>query len=458
VNPAAATPATAPTARPGHAKGRTGALALLLSINLFNYIDRYILAANEPQIRAHFFPVQDRHTEFWMGLLATAFMVSYMVAAPIFGWLADRARRWVLIAAGVMIWSLASGATGLATTFGVLLVTRMFVGIGEAAYGPTAPTVLSDLYPVSVRGRVLSFFYMAIPVGSALGYAFGGFLGKTYPWEQGLFGRELGWRKAFLAVVIPGLLLGLLCFLRREAKRGDADAVEQRHVRFSDYAVLFRTPSYVLNTLGMTAMTFAVGGISFWMPRYVAVDRLGADISTAVGENTLARVNLIFGGITVVGGLIGTLAGGWLGDKLRPRYPGSYFLVSGVAMLLGFPLIIGISLLPFPGAWVAIFLAVFCLFFNAGPTNTILANVTHPAIRASAYAVTIFIIHTFGDAISPPLIGWIAGQFENQETHQGNLNAGFLFVSVTVLLGGLAWLMGIRHLERDTRRAPTSLS
>jgi MFS transporter, Spinster family, sphingosine-1-phosphate transporter len=393
-----------------------------------------------------------------MGLLATAFMVSYMLAAPVFGWLADRARRWVLIAVGVIIWSLASGASGLATGFAILLITRMFVGIGEAAYGPTAPTVLADLYPVSVRGRVLSFFYMAIPVGSALGYAIGGFLGKTFTWEKGLFGQELGWRKAFLAVVIPGLILGLLCFLRREPKRGHADAVEhRRQVRFSDYKVLFRTPSYILNTIGMTAMTFAVGGISFWMPRYVAVDRLKADISTTAGENTLAGVNLIFGGITVVAGLIGTLAGGWLGDKLRPRYPGSYFLVSGIAMLMGFPLIIGISLLPFPYAWGAIALAVFCLFFNAGPTNTILANVTHPAIRASAYALTIFIIHAFGDAISPPLIGWIAGHFQDPITQQKSLNSGFLFVSVTVLIGGVAWLMGARHLARDTDRAPTSL-
>jgi MFS family permease len=443
VNPATDTqpahPASpAPPAGIPAPSGRASALALLLSINLFNYIDRYILAATEPLISKHFFPVPDRHTEAKMGLLATAFMVSYMVAAPLFGWLADRARRWVLIAIGVIVWSLASGATGLAGTFTVLLVTRMFVGIGEAAYGPTAPTLLADLYPVSIRGRILSMFYMAIPVGSALGYAFGGFAGSRW-----------GWEFAFYSVVPPGILLGLMCLLRREPRRGYADAVvTRRRASLRDYPILLKTPSYVLNTLGMTAMTFAIGGISFWMPRYVHDYR---------GLPDLGKVNLTFGAITVVAGLVGTLAGGWLGDRLRPRFPGSYFLVSGVAMLAGFPLILGIVFLPFPYAWGAIFLGVFCLFFNAGPTNTILANVTHPAMRATAYAITIFIIHALGDAISPPLIGWIAGQFRDEASGRNNMDAGFLFVSVTVLLGGIFWLMGARHLQRDTELAPQRL-
>jgi MFS transporter, Spinster family, sphingosine-1-phosphate transporter len=440
-------PRPQPPAIPGsNVHSRSGALILLLSINLFNYIDRSILNATEPLISREFFPVADKHTEAKMGLLATGFMVSYMVAAPIFGWLADRVRRWVLIAAGVMIWSLASGATGfvpglvpdLAMGFWLLLVCRTFVGVGEAAYGPVAPTLLADLYPVSVRGRILSIFYLALPVGSALGYAFGGTIGERY-----------GWRTPFYAVVVPGMLLGLLCFLRREPRRGHADAVhDRRRITFRDYAVLFRTPSYVLNTLGMTAMTFAIGGIAFWMPRFVADYR---------GGGKLSSVNLTFGAITVVAGLLGTLAGGWLGDRLRPRFPGSYFLVSGVAMLVGFPLIMGIIFMPFPAAWVAIFFAVFCLFFNTGPTNTILANVTHPSIRASAYAITIFVIHALGDAISPPLIGLIAGQFRDEQSGRNNLAAGFLFVSFTVLLGGVVWLLGARHLARDTERAPTSL-
>src|SRR6478672_3302348 len=145
------------------------ALALLLVINLFNYIDRQMLAAVVPKIEAEFHKSKGE-----LGLLLSMFLISYTVAAPIFGWLGDRYSRWKLIAVGVVLWSLASGGTGLATTFAVLMFTRGLIGVGEAAYGPAAPSLISDLFPVDRRGRVLAWFYMAIPVGSALGYVLGG--------------------------------------------------------------------------------------------------------------------------------------------------------------------------------------------------------------------------------------------------------------------------------------------
>jgi len=249
-----------------------------------------------------------------------------------------------------------------------LLITRCFVGIGEAAYGPVAPTVISDFYPVKIRGRVLSWFYMAIPVGSALGFVLGEQMAKS----------PLGWRWAFYSVVPPGIVLGLWAFFMREPRCGQADttqAIPARRVAWKDYLILLRTPSYVLNTLGMSAMTFAIGGIGFWMVDYVQEYR-----------GVAGSASTIFGAILVVSGLAATLLGGIVGDKLRARFGGSYFLVSGVAMLIGFPLFLAVLYVPFPLAWVFIFLACFCLFFNTGPTNTILANVTHPAMRAAASA------------------------------------------------------------------------
>jgi MFS family permease len=149
--------------------GATRALLLLLAINLFNYLDRYILAAVEPLIAKEFFAENDPTAMARTGSLATAFLVSYMVLAPACGALADRMSRWVIIAFGVGVWSLASGWSGLAGTFAALIVSRIFAGVGEAAYGPAAPTIISDLYPVEKRERMLSYFYIAIPVGSALG-------------------------------------------------------------------------------------------------------------------------------------------------------------------------------------------------------------------------------------------------------------------------------------------------
>ena len=176
-------PITAPAPAAGIRRSARFALGLLLAINLFNYIDRYVLAAVLPEVGDTML-AGDPNREAKLGWLATAFLLSYMVMSPVFGWLADRFNRWALVGFGVLLWSLASGESGRARDFmlggylvqayWVLLVTRLFVGVGEAAYGPAAPTIIADYYPVADRGRVLAFFYMAIPVGSAMGYLLGG--------------------------------------------------------------------------------------------------------------------------------------------------------------------------------------------------------------------------------------------------------------------------------------------
>lgn len=419
----------APTSLPG----ARSTLMLLLAINLFNYVDRQVLAAVEPAIRAEFFRPDDPDAKAKMGALATAFMVSYMVLAPLFGWLADRMSRWRLMGIGVILWSLASGASGWSPTFFFLLITRCFMGVGEAAYGPAAPTVIADLYPKNVRGRVMAMFYVAIPVGSALGYALGGLM----LWL-------INWRWAFYFDLPIGVILGILCFLMPEPRRGQADAeladVDSPSPRpgLRTIAVLFRTPSYVLNTLGMTAMTFALGGIGYWIPAYIYEDRYHKAVE-------LTTVSATFGVIMVVAGLTATLLGGYVGDKLLPRHPGSYFLVSGISMIVGCACFLAFLVVPFPWAWGLVFAGVFGLFFSTGPTNTILANVVHPSLRATGYAVNIFMIHALGDAISPPIIGAIADRT--------NLTIGFVVMAVMLLVSGVVWLSGTRFLEHDSALA-----
>jgi sugar phosphate permease len=195
-------------------------------------------------------------------------------------------------------------------------------------------------------------------------------------------------------------------------------------------------------------MTFALGGIAFWMPTYISEYR---------GLNNLAKVSTQFGAITVVTGLTGTLFGGWLGDKLRAKYPGAYLLVSGYGMLIAFPLFFAVLYVPFPWAWVCIFFVELFVFLNTGPSNAAIANVTPPSIRASAYAINIFVIHILGDAISPPLIGWVSGVMRGADG-KDNMNAGFLCVSAAILVSGVFWILGAKYLDRDTKRAPTRLA
>ena len=406
--------------------GARTALALLLAINLFNYIDRYVLASLLPTLK-HQFLVGDPNQNGKAGLWTTAFLISYMCTAPIFGWLADRFSRWILIGISVAIWSLASGWSGLATSFAVLLCTRLFVGIGEAGYGPAAPTIIADLYPLKTRGRVLAWFYAALPVGSALGYAFGGKIADL-----------LGWRWAFYLVVPPGLLLAAFCFFMREPR---ATIVSSNRIRptLRDYRNLFHIPSYVLNTAAMTVMTFAIGGFSAWMPDYIFLDRRAEFTSS---QNLLGNIDLTFGAILAGAGLLATLFGGWAGDKLRERFPSSYFLVSGMGMLLCVPATIAVIYVRFPMAWLMIFIAVFFLFFNTGPSNTALANVTPPTVRASAFALNIFIIHLLGDATSPPLIGVVRDRW--------NMNVALWGVAVLMIVAGALWFWGAQYLPADT--------
>lgn len=406
-------------------KGAGWFLLLLVLLNLFNYIDRYNLPPVLEPIETEF-----KASGSQMGFLATGFLLIYMITAPVFGWTADRYSRWKLVGIGMIIQSLGTLGSGLAGSYAMLLVARCIVGVGDAAYGPAAPTIISDLYPVEKRGRKLAWFYAAIPVGSALGFAIGGYM------------RELtdSWRWGFYSIVPPMMILGVVClFIKDRRANGDggddSKPVEHRKVGLDDYLSLLRNKSYLFNCLGMTLMTFAIGGISFWMPYYLEETR---GISRAASSIT-------FGGIVVLAGLSATLFGGYLGDILKQRFSGSYFLVSGVGMIVAAPMI-GIMLFtPFPACWVVIFGAVFALFVNTGPSNAILANVTHPTIRASAFALNIFIIHALGDAISPPIIGWIKDH--------SNFETAFALIITTVTLGGIAWCIGGRFLAADTENA-----
>jgi MFS family permease len=401
--------------------GARAALVLLLTINLFNYIDRQILAALEPDIRATFFAPGDVNAMTKTGLLGDAFFVTYMVSAPILGLLADRFSRWLIVGSAVILWSLASGGSGLAATFAILFATRVCVGIGEGGYGPAAPTILADLFSIETRGRIMAIFYAAIPVGSALGYVIGG-----------LVGAHLGWRWAFYLVTPPGLLLGLLCLWQRDPRvTGHHMTQDALHRKIGDYLKLFRTRSYLINCAAQTLMTFVTGGLGFWASAYLRYRNQSPDVGMT-----------IFGLITIVAGLVSTLLGGVIADRLRSRLPGSYFWVSGIGMLVACPVFIATLYIPFPAAWITMFLAIFFLFLNTGPSNTALANVSLPAVRATAFALNIFVVHALGDVQAFWLLGYIGGHT--------NMHIAFLFVSGIIFASGVVWLLGVKYLPPDT--------
>ena len=409
---------------------RRYALGLLLSVNLLNYIDRQVLFAVFPLIKLDL-----TLSDTALGFLGSAFMLSYLLFAPLFGWLGDHWSRTRLAAGGLVVWSLATAMAGFAGGYRTLLAARATVGVGEASFGTVSPGLVSDFFPKESRGRILAWFYVAIPVGSALGYLLGGVLGQTF-----------GWHAAFLMVGIPGLLLAIpIALLRTPPRGGDADPQPASGLPLPEgtgksaaagYAALFRNRSFVLNTLAMAAMTFAIGGLAQWLPSFL----------NRVHALDVARGNTLFGGITVLAGILGTLAGGWLGDRWQKKSGKGYLLLSGWGFLLGTPFAVWAILAPgLTGCMTAIFIAEFFLFLNTGPLNTVIINVTNPAVRAMAFAVNIFFIHALGDAVSPSILGWLSDQW--------GLRSALLITPVAMVVAGIFCFICGRFVVQDMAHA-----
>ncbi len=402
--------------------GASGALAFLTLINLLNYVDRQMLYAVFPAIKAEL-GLSD--TE--LGALASAFMVVYLLVSPVFGWWGDRWMRMKIVALSATLWSAATAFTGAATNLAQLFVARALVGVGEAGYGPIAPSLVSDYFARRRRGSMLAVFYVAIPVGSAAGYLLGGILEEAF-----------GWRAAFLLVGLPGVVIGTMAWFRPEPARGASEAqAGPASLSLRETArVLLHTRSYVLNTLALAVMTFAVGGLAAWWPTFLVRER-GLDLIYA---------NSMFGGITLAAGVIGTFSGGVLGDWCLRYTRGAYFLVAGIGLLLSVPAALVAVLAEKPGMYLtAVFIAEVLVFLNTGPLNALLANVVPATIRSTAFAVNIFVIHALGDALSPVIIGALSDRF--------GLVAAFMVTPAALAVAGSICLVGIRTVGFDLQAA-----
>ena len=389
------------------------ALLLLTALNFLNYIDRNVLFAVQPLIQKEF-ALNDEQ----VGFLTSAFFICYMIAAPLIVPLADRfPRKWIM-AAGAFVWSLATLLSAVTHNYDELLLRHVIVGIGEATFVAISPAFLSDLFPETIRGRVMGFFYMATPVGSALGYIVGGYLGHHY-----------GWRAPFLISAIPGLLLAFGVLALREPVRGASDHVADS-VERGTVLGLFRNKAYWTITLGAAMMTFAIGGLQVWMPTFL----------TRIRHVPLDRANTVFGGMTVIAGTVATLFGGWLGDRLLRRTPAAYQLISAIGMALSIPAVVLAIYSPGPAMYPAIFLGEFFLLVNTAPLNAALVNSVSARIRATALAVNIFTIHLLGDAFSPTLIGYISDR--------SNLQIGLTSMVAAVALSAVVLFYGMRFAPR----------
>jgi len=362
------------------------------------------------------------------GLLQSAFILSYSLVSPLAGWMGDRWARLRLAAAGVLVWSVATVASGLAPSYAALLLARTVIGVGEASYAVVTPSLLSDLYPPERRARVFAIFYAAIPVGTAVGYALGGTIGEAF-----------GWRSAFFVAGIPGAVLALTLLCLAEPERGASDGADTGPATplglGPSLRALCARRSYLFNTAAQVLYTFAMGGLATWMPTYYVRER----------ELTLGTASTTFGLLLLIAGFAGTVLGGQLTDRLASRLRGAQFAISGWGLVLSLLFTAGAVLAPSPGIfWPCTFVTLLLLFLNIGPLNAAMANVLPPDLRARGFALTTMAIHLLGDAASPWLIGVVSDYV--------GLTAPILAAGFLLGIAGVLLLMGRGALERDAGR------
>lgn len=362
-------------------------LVLLTGLNFLNYLDRFVLAAVLAKVKT------DLHLSGAMGgALAPAFLVGYAIASPIFGALADRgSKRTMLLFVGVVIWSLATFASGHCTDFWTLLAARAIVGVGEASYAAVAPAFLDDVAPTASKGKWLAVFYSATPVGSALGFLVGGILQEHY-----------GWRAAFQVVGGPGVVLAVTCLFVAEVSRKEKTAPPP-------LKEVLKSKAYVRAIAGYCLQTFTIGGFAHWGPTAVH----------DMYEWKLETVDIIFGGLLVISGFLATAVGGILGDRAakKVRDTGgseideawSYTRICAISSAVGAPFALACMLSPTaPLFFVFIFIAEFGIFLSTSPINAAILLSVPSSLRTSAMGLSIFAIHAFGDFWSPPIVGTLS--------------------------------------------------
>jgi MFS family permease len=459
-------------------------LAVLSLINFMNYLDRQIMFALYPYLQDDL-----ELSDFQLGLLAPAFLIVHSIFSIPGGVLADRWFKRKVIAIGVGLWSLATLLGAVARGFFDMFVYRALVGVGEAAYGPAANAMISDYFPLAQRARAMGIFSVGMVIGGGAGMIAGTIIGDYF-----------GWRYAFLVAGLPGFFLAAMAWCLREQRGGSrssgAPAGPRAHghapPRGSEWRQLLRTRTVRYTFAGGICITFCIGGLIAWMvtfldryyvsqgtggynrlpavsamaaapvaaapalaPALAAVEAIAVTADTVRLSNIprserrkgqLAGLGISFGVVALLGGILGTVTGGYLADRMMRRRRSGRLLVSAAGFLLGTPFcLFGLFASSATVFLVCLFFAIYFFVWYTGPIIAILHDVVAYRFRATIAAAYIFAIHLLGDAISPPIVGWISQRSE--------LRYALLLPVGVAIVGALCLLNATRTVGKDMDRA-----
>ncbi|KAJ8681342.1 hypothetical protein QAD02_017129 [Eretmocerus hayati] len=409
------------------------AVLVLCFVNLINYMDRFTIAGVLTSVKEEL-----GMSDTGSGLLQTAFIVSYMVFAPLFGYLGDRYNRKVIMSAGVFLWCLTTFVGSYMKSYEWFLFFRALVGVGEASYSTIAPTIISDLFIKDVRSKMLAMFYFAIPVGSGLGYIIGGETARlTGCWRWGLR----------ITPILGIVAIVLIILLVRDPARGEKEGGAHLSITSwsDDVHALLRNRSFMYSTAGFTCVSFVTGALAFWGPTFI---QYGLRLQYNQREISTDEVAYKFGVIAMVAGLIGVPFGSILAQKLRVRWPQADPLICAVGLLISAPLIFLGSVFASSNAlacYTLIFLGQLALNLNWSIVADMLLYVVMPTRRSTAEAFQILFAHALGDAGSPSLIGVISDSLKH--VLLPNLTIGWVEPKLTELLSDDDPIVEFRSLQ-----------
>ena len=381
-------------------------LVVLTLINLLNYFDRLIVFSMFPLLQDEF-----DLSDFQLGFLASVLIVVHSLAVLPFGFWSDRWPRQKIMSFGVFLWSAATMLSGVATNFSTLLGARSLVGVGEGAYAPAGTAMISDSFPRSFRARVQGVFNLGMLVGGVLGLAAGGLLSQ---W--------VGWRYAFFLVGLPGFVLAFAAYNLQVP-------VALPSEKPPSIGSLLKVPAFLMVMAGGMFVVFSSTALITWGPTF-ALRYHGL---------TVAQASTWMGAVVLVGSIGGVLLGGFIADSLQARWPFGRALTIGATLLLGTPFLyvaVGTdSLFVF---FICFFFASFLLTCYHGPATAVIHDLTPPRAHSFAFALYLFVIHLFGDAVAPVLVGKVSDISELRHGLQIGVAANAVSAACFLIV---AWLI-----------------
>ena len=413
---------------------------VLFAINILNFYDRHIPGALVEPMRKEF-----HLNDTQIGLLGSAFIWIYAIVGVPLGRIADSASRKKLLAWGVVLWTALTASAGLASTYPILLLSRVGVGVGEAACAPAATSWLGDLFPPARRSRILALFMLGVPVGGALGFFFGGPIAQAY-----------GWRAAMVCAALPALLLVPALLMLHEPQRGASEILHAPLSRGSMWTVL-RIPTLWWIIASGALLNFSMYAIGTFLPAFLS----------RVHGLSLAKSGVATGVVYLAGGVTGGIVAGYLGDFIVHRRRDGRMLCAAALALVAIPFACLGILQPAGSLFLAMaFLAVTysALTTYYGLVYSAIQDIVAPNQRGAAMAIYFMAMYMCGASLGPLLTGRLsdvlahraaalAGSATVAETFRATgLQQAMLIIPVLCIVLAFVLYMGSRTIIADMAR------